>query len=803
MYYNIRFFIIVGECMDYLVKRKHIASELINKVAYDNDISNDLAEILCMRDITDSGEIVKFLSPNIADLTPVFNYNGMEQAADRIKQAILRGEVILIYGDYDCDGVCASSILYLFLQSLGADVRYFVPHRKKDGYGLSNKTIEHVAEEYLPDLIITVDCGISSHEEILYGINELGLEFIVTDHHEPPEILPECITIDPKIAMSDDTFNELCGAGIALRLCEAIGGEKALMYYIDLACIATIADIVPLIGDNRIIVSYGMMIINARARMSTKLLLESANIAEGTSATSTDIAFRIVPKINAIGRLSDPMKAVAMLTDPDYFFVKHLVEGATTNNTDRQQFTEDLVADVLVMLEDFDLVCNKIIVLYSDKWEAGVLGIACSKLVSIFKRPVILMTELGGVYKGSCRSVDGINMHDCLVATSNFLASYGGHKMACGLSVAKEDLEGFVFAINEYVRNTSNDIYLPYITYDLEKSESQVSLNMTDELSTLEPFGCANPAPNYKISNWSSDFNRITTTKHAKSKYSDEFELVYFGGYSIMSALNEAECKHAVAELSGKIFNNRKYVQGLVKSIQLDMSNYIGDEDYLAVKYVYNAKYDDSTIFKIEYVDEKSVKSISKNPLFGTLYVASQPSTYNKYIKILDGVTVREDIRNLSEENPYNRIILDIDISSNIVHYRDIVFLDEPITRGVIDYYKLNKDARVHFVSDSKWVDGIDIVRKSFPDTAGMRDVFGSVKALLAKYMKVTNLAELYDLYKKKHGDNVIKFYIAMFVFFELRIIRVKGGFLQVDPTVRTSLESSTIYTKIREVTNG
>ena len=789
--------------MDYLVKRKHVPEEVINRVSGENDISRDMAELLCMRDITDSNEISGFLHPNIANLTPVFNYSGMEQARDRIKKAVDQDEVIVIYGDYDCDGVCASSILYLFLSSLGATVHYFIPHRKKDGYGLSNRTIEHIAEEYLPDLVITVDCGISSHEEIRYGINELGLDFIVTDHHEPPEILPECITIDPKIDMSEDTFNELCGAGIALRLCEAIGGQKALMYYIDLACMATIGDIVPLVGDNRIIVSYGMQILNARARMNTKLLLESVGIPEGNMATSTDIAFRIVPKINAIGRLSDPMKSVAMLTDPDYFFVKHLVEGATVNNTDRQQFTEDLVTDVLTELESFDLVNNKIIVLYSDKWEAGVLGIACSRLVSMFHRPVILLTEIDGIYKGSCRSVEGINMHDCLCATSGFLNSYGGHKMACGLSVTTYNIESFVMAINEYVRTVSDDIFLPHTIYDQEKTAEKVSLQLTDELSMLEPCGCANPSPVYKIANWSSDFNRITTTKHTKSKYSDEFELVSFGGFGHMSAVNDASRKHAVAELSCKIFNNRKYVQGIVRSMELDMSNFKGDEDYLAIKYLYNAKYDDSTIFDINYISEADIRAVSKNSLFGTLYVASSAITYNKYIKVLDGVVIREDIRNISEDNPYNRIILDMDMSNNVVYYSSIVFLDEPISRGVIDYYKLNKDVSICYVSDSKWTDGVERVKRAFPDVDAMRRVFGYVNTILSKHVKLTNLAELYDVYMPKHGGNIIEFYMALFVFFELKIIRMRGGYLMVDKAVRTSLESSTIYTKIREVIYG
>ena len=270
-----------------------------------------------------------------------------------------------------------------------------------------------------------------------------------------------------------------------------------------------------------------------------------------------------------------------------------------------------------------------------------------------------------------------------------------------------------------------------------------------------------------------------------------------------MSALNDAHNSDIVAEISSKIFGNRKYVQGLVRSTQANMSEYEGDEDYLAIKYAYNAKYDDETIFDINYLPQEDVASVSKNKLFGTLFIASCTSTYNKYRQLLKDTIVREDIRNLSEENPYNRLILDMDISSNVVYYSDIVFLDEPITLGVIDYYKLNKNVHIHFANDSKWTDGTARVAKSFPDVSGMRDVFMQVKDILDKNQKITNLAELYNIYKQKIADNIIIYYIAMFVFFELKLIKVNGGFLQVDKTVRTSLDSSIIYTKIREVTNG
>ena len=789
--------------MSYYVKRANVDENSIKQVEKENGISYDLAEVLCMRGLKNSDDISKFLYPNIKDFTPWQEYDGMVEASERIKRAIDYGESIVIYGDYDCDGVCATSILYLFLSSLGVEVNFYIPHRKKEGYGINREALEEIAEKYAPDLIITVDCGISSHDDILYAMDDLGLEFIVTDHHEAPEVIPPCIVVDPKVKYKDNTFNELCGAGIALRLCEALGGTKALMYYLDIACLATIGDIVPLVSDNRIIVNYGLELINARCRMNIKLLLESAGIAPESKVTSTDIAFKIVPRINAIGRLSDPIKAVNLLIDSDYFYTKHLVEIATNYNTERQQFTDDLVEDALVLLEDYDLVNNRIIVLYSDKWEAGVLGIACSKLVGIFNRPCILLTYDGELYKGSCRSIEGINIYSCLEASKAFLNSYGGHKMACGVSVKKENMDAFIFAINEYARKFSNEVFLPHIEYDLERNINDIKLENIEQLNMLEPFGMKNPPVSIKFDDWDCDFNRITVTSHIKSKANDEFELVCFDSFSKMSVFNECKKVQVVSEIGTKIFNNRKYVQGNVKDVSYDTDFYHFDNEYLAIRYLYNSKYEDKSIFDIEYISEECIDKTIKNSLYGTCFIASRESTFNKYKDILKDKVHRYDIKILSEQNPLNRLVIDIDISQNLAYYDNIVFLDAPIKLGIIDYYKLNKNAKIYIVKDSICSDYIDLVKENFLDLSNMREYFVKVKEIIKNHCSLSNLKELFDQYKKANDNNVIKFYLAMFVFFELKIFRVKGCVIIYDKTIKTSLENSMIYTNIREVVNG
>lgn len=710
--------------MSYFIQRKIADKNLINNLAESLGISDDLAEILASRGIDNAEKAYSFLHTDIKNLTPVFNYSGMSEAKDRIKQAIDYDETIVIYGDYDCDGVCATSILYMFLTSLGANCYYYIPNRKREGYGINRDALETIADNYYPDLIITVDCGITSKEDIDYAINDLGIDFIVTDHHEPPEELPDCIVVDPKVEWKEDAFNELCGAGLALRLCEAVGGEKALMYYIDLCAIATIGDIVPLVGDNRIIVSYGMQIVNSRARLSTKLLLEIAGVKPEEKVSSGDIAFKIVPRINAIGRLSDSKKAVEMLVDNDYFYVKSLVEQANAFNIDRQQFTDDLVADALRELENFDLINNRIIVLYSDKWEAGVLGIASAKITKMFNRPSILMTLDGDVYKGSARSVDGVNLYECVSACKAFLNGFGGHKMACGVTVAKENIEAFVFAINEYARNLDKNAFLPYNEYDLARDFNEITFEDIAELEMLEPCGMANSQVKYLVNIENPKFTQISTSKHIKYSRDDKMELVYFDGFPKLANINSSADMPLIASFGVRTFANRLYAQGIVEEVDFDWSNCNFDKEYLAIKYAYLSKYENESVFKIKRISQNQVENELENDLYGVCFIAFSEDTFNKYQKLLQGKILRADCRVLSDINPYNRLVLDLDLNQNLVYYKKIVILDTLPSLGVIDYYKLNMNAEVVMVEDNILQDYLQLVKQKFPDIDKMRNVF-------------------------------------------------------------------------------
>ncbi len=311
----------------------------IVQLAKEFSIDKKLIEILVNRGYDDRNKLYKFLYPSLEDLTDIHKYTGFDEVIERIKCAIDNNEKILIYGDYDCDGVCGVSILYNYFKSIGADVNCFLPNRHTDGYGLSVEALERLAEEYLSDLLITVDCGITGVEEVEYAREVLGFDVIITDHHEMGEVLPDCLIFNPKMS-GGDCFRDLCGAGVALRIVEGLGGEKERDKYLDIAAIATVADVVPLVGDNRIITQAGLKIINSfNVRRGIKKLITSCI---KNDVTAYDIGFKIAPRINSLGRLSDANRVLDLFCTDDNFLLDTIVNEINDSNSKRMELTNDL-----------------------------------------------------------------------------------------------------------------------------------------------------------------------------------------------------------------------------------------------------------------------------------------------------------------------------------------------------------------------------------------------------------------------------------------------------------------------------
>lgn len=369
--------------MKYVVKtdRFPLTSEQ-NALCKNLGISRDFLRLLLGRGMKED-ELYDFLHPSLDKMSSPLVYDGMKEAAERIKLAISRKEKVLIYGDYDCDGICAISTLMLYLRDK-LDVFYFIPDRNKDGYGISIEALEKILSKRSPSLVITVDTGITAVDEIEY-LKSRGIDTIVTDHHEPQEKIPDCIVVDPKVARKG--FYDLCGAGVALKLVEALAGREEACKYLDVVAIATIADVVPLKEDNRIIAYYGLKQITTSARKGVKMLLDQEKVS------AQDVMFRLAPRMNAAGRLNSAMKVVGLFLENDYFLLRTLTEELARDNSQRQDLCEKAVVEAKAMLKGADFENMGIIALYSDSWEPGILGIACARLVEEFKRPTVLFAK--------------------------------------------------------------------------------------------------------------------------------------------------------------------------------------------------------------------------------------------------------------------------------------------------------------------------------------------------------------------------------------------------------------------------
>lgn len=517
-------------------------------------ISERFLRLLRGRGIAD-GDVPSFLHPSFDDLSSPYDIPGMREAADRVRLAVERKEKILIFGDYDCDGICAIAILMLALKGK-ADADYFIPNRLTDGYGMNVRSLERIVSRRRPDLVVTVDCGITAVEEAEY-LKGQGIDLVVTDHHEPQDRLPDCIVADPKTGHGSKS--DLCGAGVALKLVQALFGDEYAKY-LDICAIATIADVVSLTADNRIIAYYGLKKCAESPRRGVKLL------AGAEKLSSQDIMFRLAPRINAAGRLGSAMKAVGLFLDEDYFMLKTLAEELERDNTRRQEICEQVVADAKRALRGIDFDKTRIIVLYNPSWEAGVLGIAAARLVEEFKCPAILFSGDGEEYKGSARSVRAVNIFELLSRHSELYTTFGGHSQAAGVGMKAENFARFA---EEIVRDVAEHYpakdFTPSESFDMRLSADEDFLSFARELEMLEPTGYGNPKPVFEIVERGMKFERIGFGPHVK--YTGKgLELVGFSRFSQLAGTTRGETS-AEFSLGVGCFRNRVYAQGILRSV--------------------------------------------------------------------------------------------------------------------------------------------------------------------------------------------------------------------------------------------
>lgn len=463
-----------------------------------------------------------------------FDLIDMDRAVDRINEALENDEKIVVYGDYDADGVTATVILTSFLEAMGADVSFYIPSREDEGYGLNVDAIERLCNDGC-NLIITVDNGIAAVDEIEFA-KSLGMDVVVTDHHMPQNEIPNCIVVDPHRKDCPSKFKEICGAFVAFKLVAALDGgdyDGAFMQYGELVALATIADIVPLVDENRTVARLGIQRMRNTDNLGLCALINAA-LSEGTQIDSNSVTYSIIPRINAAGRMGSACRAAQLLLCEDEDEAEQLAYELCRDNEKRKNIEADILSEIDQMsISDPQLFSDRIVVVCGKGWHHGVLGIVASKLVEKTGKPSIVLSEEDGVAVGSGRSVEGFNLFEALCSCSEVFERYGGHSLAAGVTVKAENLTEFRSKVNAYA--AKNYPYMPINTLsaDAAIAPEEITLAAVKELSMFEPFGKSNSAPVFAILGATLTASAsVGNGKHARLSLSYDkfnFTALYFG----------------------------------------------------------------------------------------------------------------------------------------------------------------------------------------------------------------------------------------------------------------------------------
>ena len=510
--------------------------EKIEELKEKYKLNDLLATILVNRGIDNEEKIRQFLEPTRQDFYDPYLMEDMEIAVERIVKAIENQEKVIIYGDYDVDGITSTTVLKKFLKDLGLEVSYYIPNRLNEGYGLNNKAIEKIVNEGY-SLMITVDCGISAIEEIDYA-NSLGLETIVTDHHEPGEVLPKALAVvDNKRKDSTYPFRDLAGVGVAFKLTQALGmklelKEEAYLKYLDIVCVGTISDIVPLVDENRVITKLGLLLVRQTKNMGLKSIINSSGYNKIDSNT---ISFGVAPRINACGRMGKAEEALELLLSTDIYEVNELTKKLNEHNRERQEIEKSIYESAVEKIEKNHLDENRTIVVGGEDWHHGVIGIVSSKITDMYFKPSILLSfEEDGTGKGSGRSIPGFDLHQALTKCQDTLEKFGGHSMAVGVTIKKENLEKFREEFEKVAAEEKTENIVPILNVDSKIDLNSVDKDVIESLKALEPFGEANKMPIFAFKNLRIDSIRaLSEGKHLKLTLKEDNIIINAIGFNM------------------------------------------------------------------------------------------------------------------------------------------------------------------------------------------------------------------------------------------------------------------------------
>ena len=761
--------------MKYVVKtdRFPLTSEQI-ALCKNLGISRDFLRLLLGRGMKE-GELYDFLHPSLDKMSSPFVYDGMKDAAARIKLAISRKEKVLIYGDYDCDGICAISTLMLYLRDK-LDVFYFIPDRNKDGYGISIEALEKILSKRSPSLVITVDTGITAVDEIEY-LKSRGIDTIVTDHHEPQEKIPDCIVVDPKVARKG--FYDLCGAGVALKLVEALAGREEACKYLDVVAIATIADVVPLKEDNRIIAYYGLKQITTSARKGVKMLLDQEKVS------AQDVMFRLAPRMNAAGRLNSAMKVVGLFLENDYFLLRTLTEELARDNSQRQDLCEKAVVEAKAMLKGADFENMGIIALYSDSWEPGILGIACARLVEEFKRPTVLFAKNGDELRGSARSVPSVNIFELFSSLSRYFTGFGGHAQAAGVSMQVDQFDEFVKSANEtLMAEHTYDDFTHEIVCEMELPMDTDFLRFAKELELLEPTGYQNPKPTFLLKADGLRFERIGFSQHVKY-VGQNIDLMGFSKFAPCLTAKTGRVDLEVS-LGVNVFQNRETAQGIIQTLQFENVCVTKEESNLMNMH-HLLKEGDANLQK---TDLNSVKEWLKHP-FGTVIACFSQSDYERLCDACDEIKkLPVLIATPRCLNPENCVVVCPAECFDFSFFSRVIVSGHPLTDGYLAY--------LDEVSNECYALGECTAQRISVSDDTLRHVYKEIVNLASRTTKMGSPHKMYVALCQRYKVSETVFNLALMIFEQVGLVTISDkGFVSISKK-SVKLADSVVYRNVK-----
>ena len=540
-----------------------VDEDKVNELSKDYNLCKILANILVNRNIEN---IDKFLNPTRHDFHDPFLMPDMEKAIQRLIKAIEDKQKIMIFGDYDADGITSITVLKKFLNERGMEVGTYIPNRLNEGYGLNKEAIKKIFDQGYT-LMITVDCGISGIEEIDYA-NSLGIETIITDHHEPAESLPNAYAvIDAKRKDNKYPFNQRAGVGVVFKVIQALSiklglDEKEYLKYLDIVCVGTISDIVPLVDENRVIAKLGLKLVEVTRNIGLRILIQSIGFKE---INSTAISFGVAPRINACGRMGHQQEALDLFLCDDINKAKEIATRLNAFNQERQAKEKAICEQVVEQIEagEKDKTC---IILGHEDWHHGIIGIVSSKVTEMYFKPSILICFEGDEGKGSGRSIPGFDLHEALMKCSDTIEKFGGHSMAIGITVKKDKFEEFKQEFEEYAKSCNISEIVPVVQIDEEVNLKDICMEDVRSLKLLEPFGEANKMPIFLFKNLKiNSIRALSEGKHLKLNLKSDSYMIDAIGFNMGELANQYLL---VGSLDINSFNGNENMQITIKDIR-------------------------------------------------------------------------------------------------------------------------------------------------------------------------------------------------------------------------------------------